>query len=146
MIFIYCCFQYGHEASLMSEKWAQYMSQNSVTPKSAPCLALQHGVISISGYCSCYRCFKVSLIHSGGSRISHWGHGPLTRVLFSENMCENKRIGSHGGMGWAHPLDLPMVNPTVESTDHVDKFHESGKFYATPHHLELNRYVLFVVL
>ena len=46
MIFIYCCFQYGHEASLMSEKWAQYMSQNTVTPKSAPCLALQHGVIS----------------------------------------------------------------------------------------------------
>ena len=49
-------------------------------------------------------------------------------------------------MVWAHPLDLPMVNPTVESTDHVDKFHESSKFYATPHYLELHGYVSYVVL
>ena len=49
-------------------------------------------------------------------------------------------------MGWAHPLDLPMINPTVESIDHVDKLHEFSQFYATPHHLELNGYVSFVIL
>ena len=32
------------------------------------------------------------------------GHGPLTWALFGENVCKNKRIGSHrGGMCWAHP-------------------------------------------
>ena len=42
---------------------------------------------------------------SGGSRISRRGgrapimrgHGPPTWALFSENVCENERIGSHRG-------------------------------------------------
>ena len=43
-------------------------------------------------------------LSSGRCRISHrggihplGGHGPLTWALFGENVCENKRIGSHGG-------------------------------------------------
>ena len=40
------------------------------------------------------------------------GHGPPARVLFAENVCKNKRIGSRrgggGGMRRACPLDPPM--------------------------------------
>ena len=42
---------------------------------------------------------------SGGSRFPRWGrgpirgHGPQTQALFSENVCENERIVSHGGGG-----------------------------------------------
>ena len=36
-------------------------------------------------------------IFSGGSRISCSGRGPPTWALFVENVCENKRIGSHRG-------------------------------------------------
>ena len=49
--------------------------------------------------------------YSGGSRISHGGGGGaeplgqgrrcLTRVLFGESVCENKRIRSHLGTGSA---------------------------------------------
>ena len=38
------------------------------------------------------------MVSSGGSRISRWGGGgrqPPTWVLFSKNVCENERIGSH---------------------------------------------------
>ena len=49
---------------------------------------------------------------SGGSRIScrggvHplGGHGPPMRVLFSENVCKNERIGSH--RGWRAPGTPP---------------------------------------
>ena len=53
---------------------------------------------------------------SGGSRISHrggmhplGGRGPLTWALFSENVCENERIGSHRGACARHaPPDPPM--------------------------------------
>ena len=51
---------------------------------------------------------------SGGSRISRrgactrWGRGPPTQVLFGENVCENERIGSHGGGGRA-----PGTPPSV---------------------------------
>ena len=58
---------------------------------------------------------------SGGSRISHrgWrapiggGCGAPTQALFSENVCENERIGSHRGerapgMPPPPPLDPPM--------------------------------------
>ena len=48
-------------------------------------------------------------IYSGGSRISrrgactHWGgHGPPTWALFGENVCKNKRIGSHRGACAGH--------------------------------------------
>ena len=44
------------------------------------------------------------IYYRGGSRISRRGRGPvrrrcgpLTRVLFGENVCENKRIGSRRG-------------------------------------------------
>ena len=36
---------------------------------------------------------------SGGSRISRRGRGPPMWALFGENVCENERIGSHGGGG-----------------------------------------------
>ena len=33
----------------------------------------------------------------GGGVHPLGGHGPLIRALFSENVCENERIGSHRG-------------------------------------------------
>ena len=46
----------------------------------------------------------------GGAWTCYGGHGPLTWVLFTENVCENERIWSHRvGMCQAHPLDLPMA-------------------------------------
>ena len=37
------------------------------------------------------------------------GRGPLMRVFFGKNVCENERIEScRGGVHLAHPLDLPM--------------------------------------
>ena len=33
------------------------------------------------------------------------GHGPLTQVLFGENVCENERIGFHRGC--MHPARPP---------------------------------------
>ena len=33
----------------------------------------------------------------GGVDLFWGGHGPQTQMLFSENVCENNRIGSHGG-------------------------------------------------
>ena len=45
----------------------------------------------------------------GGGVHPLGGRGPLMQVLFGENVCGNKRIGSHrGGMRPAHPLDPPM--------------------------------------
>ena len=35
----------------------------------------------------------------GGHGPVGGGHGPPTRALFSKNVWENKRIGSHGGGG-----------------------------------------------
>ena len=39
----------------------------------------------------------------GGMDPLGGGHGPLTRALFAENVCENKRIGSH----WEGALGIP---------------------------------------
>ena len=37
------------------------------------------------------------------------GHGPPTWARFGENVCENERIGSHGGRApGTPPLDPPM--------------------------------------
>ena len=33
----------------------------------------------------------------GGCGPILMGFGPLMQALFSENICENERIGSHGG-------------------------------------------------
>ena len=45
----------------------------------------------------------------GGGHGPLGGHGPPTRALFSENVCENERFGSHrGGVCPARPLDPPM--------------------------------------
>ena len=50
----------------------------------------------------------------GGHAPVRRGRGPLTWALFSENVCENKRIGSHGGRALGMPpLDPPM--PTIFS-------------------------------
>ena len=38
------------------------------------------------------------------------GHGPLTRALFGENVCENERIGSH--RGW-HVLVRRLLDPPM---------------------------------
>ena len=48
---------------------------------------------------------RILIMCSGGSRISRrggvhplvGGRGPPTWALFSENVCENERSGSHGG-------------------------------------------------
>ena len=48
----------------------------------------------------------------GRGPIGGRGRGPLTWEFFGENVCKNKRIGSHmggGGMCQAHPLDLPIT-------------------------------------
>ena len=54
-----------------------------------------------------------------GGRGPVRGHGPPTRALFSENVCENKRIGSR--RGWRvpgmPPLDPPMC--CVHSSLHI---------------------------
>ena len=39
----------------------------------------------------------------GGAWTRFRGHGPPTQVLFSENVCENERIGSHRGVGGCAP-------------------------------------------
>ena len=39
-----------------------------------------------------------------GGRGPVRGRGPPTRVLFSENVCENKRIGSRRGACTGHAL------------------------------------------
>ena len=38
------------------------------------------------------------------------GHGPPMRVLFGENVCENKVIGSGRGRVQGTPLDPPILN------------------------------------
>ena len=66
---------------------------------------------------------RVVIFISGGSRISRrggvhplGGREPPTWPLFGENVCENERIGSHGGGGGAcaahAPLDPPMFIET----------------------------------
>ena len=42
-----------------------------------------------------------------GGGVHPLGRGPLKWALFSENVCENERIGSHRG-GACAPLDPPM--------------------------------------
>ena len=49
----------------------------------------------------------------GGAWTHYEGHGPLTWVLFSENACENKRIGSH--RGWCAPGMPPPLDPPKDS-------------------------------
>ena len=50
--------------------------------------------------------FPVGGVHPLG------GHGPLTWVLFGENVCKNERIGSHRrwhAPGMPPPVDPPMI-------------------------------------
>ena len=42
----------------------------------------------------------------GGRSPVRGVHGPPTQVLFGENVCENERIGSHGGV---HPARFPQI-------------------------------------
>ena len=47
----------------------------------------------------------------GGGVHPLGGHGPPMWVLFAKNVCENERIGSHGGghaPGTPPPPDPPM--------------------------------------
>ena len=58
------------------------------------------------------------MISRAGSRIfRRGGRGPIlggfwppTWALFSENVCENERIGSCTGRVLARPLDPPMIS------------------------------------
>ena len=43
----------------------------------------------------------------GGCRAIGGGHRPPTHVLFSKNVCENERIGSH--WGGAHTSGAPWI-------------------------------------
>ena len=52
------------------------------------------------------------------------GHGPLTRAIFSENVCENERIGLGGGVHPACPLDLPL-NSVASAPFYTSKWAES---------------------
>ena len=47
-------------------------------------------------------------------------------MLFTENACENERIGSCRGVHWAHPLDLPMHFANKTTSDDIIKL-DSGK-------------------
>ena len=73
------------------------------------------------------------LASSGGSRISHRGHvDPLgsvdlqRRCFSGENVCKNKRIGSHRGACTRHaPLDPPMTSSIVN-----DRYYNTDSAYA----------------
>ena len=42
----------------------------------------------------------------GGRGPVRGGRGPLMQALFGKNVCENKRIGSHGGVRPANGLEV----------------------------------------
>ena len=46
-----------------------------------------------------YSAFNIIILNSGADPgfLVGGGHGPLTKALFGENVCENERIGSRGG-------------------------------------------------
>ena len=50
------------------------------------------------------------------------GHGPPTQVLFGENVCENERIGSHGGGGGRAPENFVCRSANVMSVKVVKSF------------------------
>ena len=73
----------------------------------------QHDILAISSVPSSeYKRFQVSVVDPGfplGGVHPLGGRGPPTWALFSENVCENERIGSHRGTCTRHaPLDPPM--------------------------------------
>ena len=43
------------------------------------------------------------------------GRGPPTQALFGENVCENERIGSHGGGGRAPSTPPPRSANVMDS-------------------------------
>ena len=47
----------------------------------------------------------------GGGVHPLGGRGPPTRALFGENVCENKRIGSHRGL---HVPGMPLLDPPMK--------------------------------
>ena len=47
--------------------------------------------------------------------------GPLMWVLFTKNACENKRIGSHGG----HVLDTPTPRSANDFDQALKAFHRT---------------------
>ena len=57
----------------------------------------------------------------GGCAPIGGGRGPPTQVLFSENVCKNERIGSHGG--WRVPDTPPRsangMDPSLPTVIHV---------------------------
>ena len=59
--------------------------------------------------------YGVAVSNTYWDDISQWqiqdflqgGRGPLTRALFGKNVCQNERIGSHGGAcAWHHEMEL----------------------------------------
>ena len=58
----------------------------------------------------------------GGHAPVRGGCGPPTQVLFGENVCENERIGSHGG--WCAPGTPPRsANAALLEVDCEPYFH-----------------------
>ena len=89
----------------------------------------------------------LAIIYRAGSRIfrggAAWtyfgGFWPPTWALFSENGCENKRIGSCRGRTPAHPLDPPMIysrcytrvlSNTSLNTHAVLRYHNPSRVYS----------------
>ena len=74
---------------------------------------------------------------SGRSRISHWRGRPLTQVLFSKTMCENERIGSHGGGGGVLAAPLVSAIKNYEVLCNIMRIAECDKSYVSANHFSV---------
>ena len=64
------------------------------------------------------------------------GRGPLTWALFGENVCENKRIGSHRGRAQGTPpLDPPMHNKCLYELVQTEQIHVKVKLLLGPSYI-----------
>ena len=73
----------------------------------------------------------------GGRCAPMGGRGPPMQVLFGENVCENKRIGSH--RGWRVPGTPPQIHQCISvdvcETNNMDLFNKVHIFEPTKNHI-----------
>ena len=56
-----------------------------------------------------------------------WGRGPLTWVLFAENVCKNEKFGPIGGRApGMPPLDPPMKMLIIHGSGYFAVSHRHG--------------------